>query len=307
MRALWKGLGRRRGSTAEDDTVVRRERAERRARRMDSLLVTFRGAGFEARRRLRPLGRAIRAFLARIAPPITGALFAVVRALGLMLVRLVELGTAVAGWTEANAFPFITRIANAGAARVTPVNTLAVVAGVAAVTLAISQWLDFHGVAVGAKYYQGEVGTVAPAPMVDLERTGDAHLFVMVPIAVAALVLLVLTVMGNWRLGRVIAGLGLVGLLISVAIDVPQGLDAGTAGTAFDSADAQLLKGFWIQVTSCAVLAVCGLLLASHVRAEVEGEGEARDDEGRLAAADSHADPPQPHSRPPSPGWGAQA
>ncbi len=321
MRPFWKRLARRRGPAAAEDSAedptrpggaedggaARRERAERRARRMESFAVAVRGAQFQARRRLRPLGEALRAFLARIAPPITGALFAVVRALGLMVVRLVELGTAVTHWTEENAFPFIERIARAAAARITPINTLAVVAGVAAVTLIVSQWLDFHGVAVGSRYYQGEVGTVAPAPMVDLEQAGDAHLFVMVPIAVAALVLLVMTVMGNWRMGRVVAALGLLGLLISVAIDVPQGLDAGTAGTAFDSADAQLLKGFWIQVTSCGVLAVCGLLLASHVRAEVEAKGEAREEGERLAPADPHTDPPEPSSPPPSPGWGARA
>ena len=76
---------------------------------------------------------------------------------------------------------------------------------------------------------------------------------------------------------------------------------------AYDSADAQLLKGFWIQVTSCAVLAVCGLLLAFHVRAEVEGKDAAREGEGRLAPADSHTDAPQPSSPPHSPGWGASA
>jgi hypothetical protein len=306
MSASRKRFGRRKEDT-EADTVARRERAQARTQRADSFLIGVRGAGLEARRRLRPVGRGIRAFLARIAPPITGALFAVARALGLALLGLVGLGTAAVRWTGQSIVPFLTRLAGAAAVRITPVNTLAVVAGVAAVTLGISQFLDYHGVAVGAPAYQGPISTVAPVPMTDLETTGSAHLYAMLPVALAALVLIALTAAGNWKLGRIVAALGLLGLLVSVAIDTPQGLDAGTAGSAFAGADPELLKGFWIQVTSSAVLAVCGLLLGSHVRAEVEGSPGAQDENGRLAGDGALSDGHPVSSRGAFPGWGARA
>jgi hypothetical protein len=59
---------------------------------------------------------------------------------------------------------------------------------------------------------------------------------------------------------------GLLGLAVSLAIDLPQGLDAGRPGLAFSGADAVLLQGFWAQVSSSAVLVLCGGLLAVYSR-----------------------------------------
>jgi hypothetical protein len=159
---------------------------------------------------------------------------------------------------------------------VRPIPTYAAVLALAAVFLGVSQFLHYHGVEVGSRYYEGRVGQVAPAPMTDLEVTGSAHLYLLLPVALLALALIVLTVRGRWQLGRAIGALGVIGLIVSVAADVPQALDAGRAGSTYDSANPELLEGFWIQVCSCAVLAVFGPILGASVRARAPEERRAR-------------------------------
>ena len=237
-------------------------------------MVGLRGAGSGARRSLGGVGDALLAFLSRIASPLVGALFGLFRLGVLALLAVTRRGERVLRWLSARVQP-----AGAGFLRwlmavVTPVRTYALVLTVAAIFLGVSQFLHYHGVEIGARYYEGRVGQVVAAPLTDLEVTGSAHLWVLLPVSVVALVLIALTVRGRWQLGRVIAGLGLLGLVISVAADVPQGLDAGRAGSAYASTDAELLEGFWIQVCCCALLAVFGPLLGARVR-ERRSEGRA--------------------------------
>jgi hypothetical protein len=193
------------------------------------------------------------------------------------LAAITDAGVASVGWVRAALSVALPAVGRRIEATVTPVSTVAVVAAVAATCLGVSQFLDYHGVAVGARQYQGEVGVTAPVPIVDKATAGSAHSYLLLPVAAAALVLIALTALGRWRLGRMVAGLGLVGLIVSVAVDVPHGLDAGTAGVSFAGADAELLKGFWLQLTCSAVLLMCGLLLAAHVRAaSAAAEGSRR-------------------------------
>ena len=79
---------------------------------------------------------------------------------------------------------------------VTPVRTLAFVCAGASVALAASQFVDYRGVAVGAPAYEGEIGTVAPAPLTGLETAGSAHAYALVPLAAIALLLAVATARG---------------------------------------------------------------------------------------------------------------
>jgi hypothetical protein len=51
-----------------------------------------------------------------------------------------------------------------------------------------------------------------------------------------------------------------------MAIDLPQGLDAGRPGLAFSGSDAVLLQGFWAEVACSATLMLCGGLLAVYSR-----------------------------------------
>ena len=142
-----------------------------------------------------------------------------------------------------------------------PARAVAAVAVVAAVVLAASQWVDYHSVTVGVDAYAGDVGAVAPAPEVESEAAGDAHAWVMVPLAIAALVVIVLAFTGRRRLAALLMPIGLAVIAIAVIVDVPKGLDEGTAAVAYEGADANLLEGFWLQLAAAAALIACGLLL----------------------------------------------
>lgn len=149
---------------------------------------------------------------------------------------------------------------------VTPARTVAVVTALAAVLIGVSQFVDYRGVAVGASAYEG-IESVAPAPQTDRTEAGSAHAYVLLPVAVLALVALALACAGRWRLGRAIALLGLVGIAVSLAVDVPKGLDEGMAQVAFQGAQAKLVEGFWVQLAGSAVLVVGGILLSRYLRA----------------------------------------
>jgi hypothetical protein len=217
-------------------------------------------------RRLRPVFTPVGRFFSWIAPHVTGALMFVLKLFAALIALLAELGTvaassltertrriagAVARWTEDN---------------VTPPATVAFVGIAAAVGLGVSQFFDYHGVAVDAPNYAGEFNSVAPAPVVGTETAGSAHLWVLIPIAVAAVVLIIGAYRGDRRLAGAVAICGLLGLAVAVAIDLPQGLDAGREGLAFSGSEARLLQGFWAEVACSAVLMLCGGLLAVYSR-----------------------------------------
>lgn len=262
-----------------------------------------RGALLEARRRLRPLGRGVRELLGRIAPPATGGMLSVAHAGVGILTGILDLATGALRWLGARLGPLAAGLESLVYARVTPAATVTVVTGAAAVALGASQFVDYHGVAIGAPLYEGEVGRTAPVPMTDLDPAGSAHLYALVPAAAAALVLIALTAAGRWRLGRAVGLVGLIGLVVSVAVDAPQGLDAGTAGTAFAGAEAELLEGFWVQVAASAVLLAGGPLLGSYVRRA--GEPGRRAD--RWRSANDRPQPRAPAPEPPAPWWEARA
>jgi hypothetical protein len=149
---------------------------------------------------------------------------------------------------------------------VTPARGVAAVAVVAIGALAASQWLDYHAVTVGTDAYSDAVGAVAPPPEVESEVAGNAHGWVMIPLAVAALVALALALSGRRRVALLLVPIGIVAIVIALAVDVPKGLDEGTAAVAYEGASASLLEGFWLQLAAAVVLIACGLLLPLHLR-----------------------------------------
>jgi hypothetical protein len=156
------------------------------------------------------------------------------------------------------------------AVTITPLRAVIAVTAIAAVLLGVSQFVDYRGVAVGVDDYAAysDVETVAPAPQVDLRPAGEPHSYLLLPLAVIALALLAASARGRWQLGRAISLLGFVALAVSVAVDVPAGLDEGEQAITYASVDAQLLEGFWIQVVSAAVLVAGGLLVSRYARPE---------------------------------------
>lgn len=180
-------------------------------------------------------------------------------------------------WPLAVGVAGIARSAYRLAARwVTPARGVAVVALAALAALAASQWVDYRAVSVGGDAYRGGIGAVAPAPVVDHVRAGDAHAWLMLPIALAGLVCLALAVWWRPALARMLAPLGLAAIAVALLVDVPKGLDEGTSGVAYQGAEAHLLGGFWLQIVAAGVLIACGLLLPPYARPERASGAERR-------------------------------
>jgi hypothetical protein len=156
----------------------------------------------------------------------------------------------------------------------TPERVLVLVTGGAAACLIVSQFTAYRGVEVGQPQYTS-VSSIAPPPQTDRIDAGAAHAYVLVPLAALALGLALLALISNrWRLGRLVSAIGLVGIAISLAIDLPKGLDAGTPGIAFAGAKATLTNGFYAELAASAVLVLCGLVLSINLRRR--GEAAAR-------------------------------
>jgi hypothetical protein len=188
-----------------------------------------------------------------IAEPAGAAVFAVWRRLLVpVAVTVASLARSALAWAQV---------------QVTPARAALVVAVGAAVALAVSQFVDYRGISVGTPAYE-DVQTVAPAPEVDRgrEQTGAAHAWVMLPLATAALVVIVLAARGRWRLARLLIPLGLIVIAVGVLVDRPAGLDEGGAATAYEGAEAVLLEGFWAQLAAGAALIASGPLLAARLR-----------------------------------------
>ena len=153
-----------------------------------------------------------------------------------------------------------------------PPAPIAGVALAACVLLAISQFVDYREVRAGVAAY-AEVELVAPAPTVDgsQETAGSAHLFVLLLAAIGAGVLVVLSMLGRWRLARLLFPIGVVSVLIICLVDAPAGLDEGEFAIQFQGAEARLLGAFWVEVTAAAVIALCGPLLALVLRPQRRG------------------------------------
>ena len=149
---------------------------------------------------------------------------------------------------------------------VTPARGVAVVALVSIGVLIASQWVDYRGISIGNDAYKGSVGLVAPAPEIDAKHAGEAHAWVMIPIALAALVVLGLALTGRPRLARLLIPLGIAVIAIAVLVDVPSGLDEGRAAISYEGAVAHLKQGFWLQIAAAVGMIACGFLLPLYLR-----------------------------------------
>jgi len=236
----------------------------------------------------------VRRFAAWIAPFITGALMFVIKLLAALIALLAELGAVAGGWLAERTRALASATGRATQRHVTPLSTVAFVGVAAAVGLGVAQFFDYHGVAVDAENYAGEVGSVAPAPITARETAGSAHLWVLLPLAGAGAVLVIATYLGRTRLAAAVSICGLLGLAVALAIDLPQGLDAGRAGLAFSGSDAVLLEGFWAEAASSAMLMLCGGLLALYSRgvtAERRGRSRSAGGRGRVSRKDGGISP----------------
>jgi len=217
-------------------------------------------------RKLRPVFAPVTRFAGWIAPYITGALMFVIKLLAALVALLAELGAVAGSRLVERTRAIATATARATQRHVTPLSTVAFVGIAAAVGLVVSQFFNYHGVAVDAPEYAGEVGNVAKVPIVGTETAGSAHLWVLIPVAIAAILLTIRAYRWNGPGAGGVAICGLLGVAVAVAIDLPQGLDAGRPGLSFSGSEAVLLEGFWAEVACSVTLMLCGGLLALYSR-----------------------------------------
>jgi hypothetical protein len=131
----------------------------------------------------------------------------------------------------------------------------------AAACLGVSQFVDYRAVQIGGSAYAGLPG--AAAPTVAVRTAGEAHAYLLLPVALAAAAC-ALVVLRNRRrrgLGRLVFALGLLSLAVILLVDLPAGLDAGARTSRFSGAAAVLLTGFYLELAAAAALALGGLLL----------------------------------------------
>ena len=239
-------------------------------------------AAHQTGRRLRPLAAPVAAIFGLIGRPVSRALLFVIQLLAALIAVVLAVGLTVLRWVRGVLTSAALMMVEAARRHVNPRSTVAFVGVCAAIGLGVSQFFDYHGVAVDAPGYAGEIGAVAPVPITDGHTAGSAHLWVLLPLAALAAILMIVAYRGRPRLAGAVAVCGVIGIAVAIAIDLPQGLEVGRPGLAFAGTEAMLLEGFWAEVACSAVLILCGGLLAHYSRG-VTGERKRR--HGRSAGS----------------------
>ena len=274
----------------EARAMSRRERAEARRAvqpQAEELGVRLRGAALETRRRLRPVAAPLAGLFSLIGPYITRTLLFVVQLVAASIALILEIGQVVVRWVAGGLFGAALVLVEAVRRYVTPLSTSAFVGVAAAVGLGVSQFFDYHGVQVDTPGYAGKLGAEVPVPITGTETAGSAHLWLLLPVAAAAVILIVAVYRQRPRLAGAVSVCGVLGIAIAVGIDLPQGLDAGRPGLAFTGTEAVLLQGFWAEVACSGVLILCGGLLALYSRG-VTSEERRRDASGGTKRRSPH-------------------
>jgi hypothetical protein len=148
----------------------------------------------------------------------------------------------------------------------TPLRGILVVTIACAACLVVSQFVVYHAVEIGQPGYV-EVSSIASAPRVEVQKAGEAHAYLLVPLAALAVVGAAIAALGRRRrFGELVALAGLVGIAVTLLVDLPKGQDVGLAGSRFSGAHAVLTDGFYAQLAACAGLVICGIALSLNLR-----------------------------------------
>lgn len=163
---------------------------------------------------------------------------------------------------------------------------------VAAGLLLASQFSDYRAIEIGQPGYSA-VQDITRAPRSEVKTPIDTHSFLLVAAGIVALVAAALTVRSRKRvLGLVVAAAGGITLAVTIAIDLPAGLDAKTAKLSYSGVNAILLSGFWLELAAGAVLFVSGMALmlqssASPATSRDRGKDRSRSRDERTRERDS--------------------
>ena len=151
------------------------------------------------------------------------------------------------------------RVATRASAVVTPRRAIAGVVIASAACLIVAQFVDYRGVEVGQPGYAGLVA--ASPPTVAGRTAGEAHSYLLVPVAFLAAIVATLTMRSERRgLGRIVIALGALSVAVILLVDLPAGLDAGAQTSRFAGATAVLEDGFYAELAAAAGLLIGGLL-----------------------------------------------
>lgn len=143
----------------------------------------------------------------------------------------------------------------------TPYRLAIVVIFAAAAAALASQLIDYRAVAIGEEAYV-DVASLTQAPLTGHETPWVAHgpLVGMLALVAAAGALLGLRSASFGRPRRIALAAALAGLLLVLAIDLPRAGDLENVADEYAGTDGVLLKGFYIQLASLALLAYAALL-----------------------------------------------
>ncbi|HEY7456294.1 MAG TPA: hypothetical protein VH703_03375 [Solirubrobacterales bacterium] len=161
------------------------------------------------------------------------------------------------------------RTARAASAVLTPQRAIGLAILAAAACLLAAQFVEYRAVEVGQPGYAGL--PAARAPTVAAETAGQAHAYLLAPVALLA-GLLALAALRNERrrgLGRIVFALGLLSLAVILLVDLPSGLDEGAATARFAGASAVLYDGFYAELAAALGLILGGALLLGAHRAPI--------------------------------------
>jgi hypothetical protein len=148
----------------------------------------------------------------------------------------------------------------------TPDRAICCVILASAACLVVSQFIDYRAVEVGQPGYAGL--PAATPPTVGGKAAGQAHLYLLIPVAMLAAALAIGAMRtGRSQLGRIVALLGALSLAIILLVDLPAGLDAGSQTSRFSGATAVLSDGFYAELASAIGLILGGVLLVAAPKA----------------------------------------
>jgi hypothetical protein len=159
-----------------------------------------------------------------------------------------------------------TRAVTRASSVLTPERAVCAVILASAASLVVAQFVDYRAVELGQPGYAGL--TAATPPTVGVKTAGQAHFYLLIPLALLAAMLAVAVLRkGRRQLGRVVFVLGLISVALILLVDLPAGLDAGFQATRFSGAVAVLDSGFYAELASAAGLMLGGLLLVAAPKA----------------------------------------
>jgi hypothetical protein len=151
------------------------------------------------------------------------------------------------------------RAAVRASAVLTPARAICVAILAASASLVVAQFVTYSSVEIGQSAYAGLPAAAPPA--LGAENAGQAHAYLLVPLALLAAAVAVLGMLKERRgLGRIVSLIGLVCLAVILLVDLPAGQDASVQSARFAGATAVLRGGFYGELAAAAGLLIGGLL-----------------------------------------------